>query len=653
MGLMMSNPAAPSAAAIFEQQLLEARILRRVNAAAAKLEPLHVLSVLCAEICKALSADSAAFGSLNSARDVIEIIAEYRTGGLSAIGVVLPLSGNNITPQVLEERRPIVIADVENEVHFGANREAAGRFGIRSMMIVPVLAGSDVVGTLGIDSLTLRSFTLADQNLAMSVVQAAIPALKQTHMIEALRNELIERHAVENALRSSQNRFMELVNNLEGIVFEGEIINQVSQLTFVSKRAEHILGYPIDWWFAEPQQHITPILPEDRALVRDGIIRSAKEQVTVDLEYRMVKADQSIIWVRTLAKVELVGESLFWRGLTTDITALKQQQLLEHDRNHALELIAQGADLPRILDAIADLLFKQFSLPCGITVYQNDQVFLLANVGIPETALAMLKQIKLGAETFEMRQALRQGKPYPFLLDENFLFEPDLRQVLQDQEFHHAVLFPMRLATGQVRGGMVFFSKTPFEFTHDPRVISSCDLAAIAIERQRLLASLEHQALHDILTGLPNRALYNAHLEQVIAQATRNGTRFALLHIDLNRFKQINDTHGHLVGDAVLVAVARTLEGTVRASDTVARLGGDEFCIIAPEISSVETAQILREKIRTSIAQIELEPRIKIAASIGFAVFPIDASTADTLYMVADRAMYQQKHIYSGSTALG
>ncbi len=649
----MTNPTSPSAAAIFEQQLLEARILRRVNAAAAKLEPLHVLNVLCAEICKALSADSAAFGNFNSARDAIEIIAEYRTSGLSAIGVVLPLSGNDITPKVFEERRPIVIADVENEVHFGANREAAGRFGIRSMMIVPVLAGSDVVGTLGIDSLTLRSFTPADQNLAMSVVQAAIPALKQTHMIEALRNELIERHAVENALRGSQNRFIELVNNLEGIVLEGEITNQVSHLTFVSKRAEHILGYPIDWWFAEPHRHLTPIFPEDRALVREGIIRSSREQIAVDLEYRMVKADQSIIWVRTLAKVEMVGERLFWRGLTTDITALKKQQLLEQDRNLALELIAQGADLPRILSAIADLLYRQFQLPCGVTVYQNDQVFLLANVAIPEVALPMLKQVKLGAEVLEMRQALRQGKPYSFSLDTNFLFAPELRQVLQAQELHHAVLFPMRLATGQVRGGMVFFSKTAFEFTLDPRVISSCDLAAIAIERQRLLASLEHQALHDILTGLPNRALYNAHLEQVIAQATRNGSRFALLHIDLNRFKQINDTHGHLVGDAVLVAVARALENTVRASDTVARLGGDEFCIIAPDISTSEDADVLREKIRIAIAQIELEPSIKIKAAIGFAIFPIDASTADTLYTVADRAMYQQKHAYSGSSALG
>jgi diguanylate cyclase (GGDEF)-like protein len=126
-----------------------------------------------------------------------------------------------------------------------------------------------------------------------------------------------------------------------------------------------------------------------------------------------------------------------------------------------------------------------------------------------------------------------------------------------------------------------------------------------------------------------------------------------LLHIDLNRFKQINDTHGHSLGDAVLVAVARALESAVRASDTVARLGGDEFCIIAPEINTTEAAYVLREKIKTAIDQIELEPNVKIQAAIGFAIFPKDASTADALYTVADRAMYQQKRIYSGSTALG
>jgi diguanylate cyclase (GGDEF)-like protein len=649
----MNHSVSPSAAAIFEQQLLEARILRRVNVAAATLEPLHVLNVLCAEICKALAADSAAFGNLSTNRDAIEIIAEYRTSGLSAVGVVLPLSGNDITPKVLEERRPMVIADVQSEIHFGANRAAANRFGIRSMMIVPVLAGRDVIGTLGVDSFTLRSFTPADQNLAMSVVQAAIPALKQTHMIEALRQELIERHQIENALRGSQNRFIDLVNNLEGIVFEGEIVDRVPQLTFVSKRAEHILGYPMDWWFTEPHWYSTPIHPDDRAFVLERMTRSAQQRIAVDLEYRMLRADQSIIWVRTLAKVEFSNKRLFWRGLTTDITALKKQQLFEIDRNHALELIAQGAELPSILDAIAVLLFRQFQVPCGVTVYQNDQVHLLASVAVPEATLPMLKEIKLGSEAFEMRQVLRQGKAYPFVLSENHLFELNLRQTLQNHQLHHAVLLPMRLATGQVRGGMVFFSKAPFEFATDPRITSSCDLAAIAIERHRLLASLEHQALHDILTGLPNRALYNAHLEQVIAQAKRNNSRFALLQIDLNHFKQTNDTHGHAFGDAVLVAVAQALENTVRASDLVARLGGDEFCIIAPDIDNSDDAHVLLEKIRLAIYQIQLDCPVKISAAVGFALFPTDASTADALYSAADKAMYQQKRIYSGNTALG
>ncbi len=648
----MTDLASPSAAAIFEQQLLEARILRRVNAAAAKFEPLHVLNVLCAEIAKALHADSAAFGQLNLARDAIEIIAEYRTSGSSAIGVLLPLAGNDITPQVLEQRRPVVIEDAQHNIEFGSNRQAAIRFGICSMLIVPIMAGKEVIGTLGVDSLTPRVFSPADQNLVMSVVQAAIPALKQTHMIEALRNELIERHSIEQALRGSQNRFIELVNNLEGMVFEGEMKNGISRLIFVSQRAEQILGYPLEWWFTEPDWQTKPVHPDDQALVLEKMSLGAKTGMAIDMEYRMIRADQSIIWVRTLAKVEVSGKNLYWRGLTTDITPLKQQQLLEQDRNLALELMSCGADLPQILSTIAQLLYRQFNLPCGITMYQNAATQLLAHVALPEKAVSMLQRIHLGDDALEMRQVLRLGKPFAFEIAKVFLFEPLLRQTLIEAGLDHAVLMPMRLATGEVRGGMVFFSANAFELAMDRRITSSCDLAAIAIERHRLLASLEHQALHDILTGLPNRSLYNAHLGQMIAQSSRNSSRFALLQIDLNRFKQINDTHGHSAGDAVLIAVARAIENSLRASDMAVRLGGDEFCIIAPEVSSRADAQVLQEKISIAIQSISLEPNISISAAIGYAIFPDDASNADTLYTAADQAMYRQKN-YAGNSARG
>ncbi len=648
----MSNPVSISAAAIFEQQLLEARILRRVNAAAAKFEPLHVLTVLCAEIAKALHADSAAFGRLDVTTQAIEMIAEYRTNGQSALGVILPLSGNLITPRVLEQRRPVVIEDVQNETEFGLNREAALRFGIKSMMIVPIFAGDEIMGTLGIDSLTLRLFSPADQNLAMSVVQAAIPALKQTRMIETLRNELIERNVTEQALRSSQHRFIDLVNNLEGIVFEGEIKNRIANLTFVSQRAESILGYPIDWWFSEPDWFSKPVHPDDRAMVISTMIRAAQQRIAVDVEYRMIRSDQTEIWVRTQAKVEQNDHHLFWRGLTTDITALKKQQLLEQDRNHALELMSQGAPLEEVLATIAQLLYRQFNLPCAVTAYQNAETHLLAEIAVPEKAMPLLQHIYFGADALEMRQVLRTGQPYAFEIATGFLFETALCNALIEADLHHAVLMPMRLPTGEVRGGMVFFSKTPFLFATEPRIISSCDLAAIAIERHRLLASLEHQALHDMLTGLPNRALYNAHLDLTIAQATRNSSRFAMLHIDLNRFKQINDTHGHAQGDATLIAVARAIESSIRASDVAVRLGGDEFCIIAQDIDNKHDAALLQEKIISAIQNIRLEPNIKISAAVGYAIFPDDATSADTLYSAADRAMYIQKR-YSGNVARG
>lgn len=643
----------PSAAAIFEQQLLEARILRRVNTAAAQLEPIHVLNVLCAEIAKALQADSAAFGRLIEHKAAIEIIAEYRTNGSSAIGILLPLSGNDITPKVLAERRPFVIQDVKNAIRFGDNREAALSFGIQSMLIVPVLAGDDVVGTLGVDSYTLRDFSPADQNLAMSLIQAAIPALKQTHMIEALRNELHERQKIESALRRSQTRFIDLVNNIEGMVFEGEIKNGVSKLTFVSQHSEQILGYPIDWWFQEPEWASKPVHPEDREIVLKGMQKSAEQKSAVDMEYRMLRADRSVVWVRTLAKVEDNGEYLFWRGLTTDITSLKKQQLLEQDRNRVLELMAQGAKLNTILDTVAELLFRQFGLACGITIYQDATVRLLSQVGIPEAALSWMEYIQLNENALEMRQTLRHGQPYAFLLGQSTIFPNELAEQLALHQLTHAVLLPMRLATGEVRGGMAFFSASPFDLANDPRITSSCDLAAIAIERDRLLASLEYQALHDILTGLPNRALYNSHLEKTIAHAERNSSRFALFSIDLNQFKQINDTFGHTSGDVALVAVARALEACVRASDVVARLGGDEFCIIAPDLKNHNDAILLLEKIQLAVQSIQLEPNIQVSASVGYSLYPDDATSSGMLYSLADRAMYRQKKHYEGSSARG
>jgi diguanylate cyclase (GGDEF)-like protein len=155
---------------------------------------------------------------------------------------------------------------------------------------------------------------------------------------------------------------------------------------------------------------------------------------------------------------------------------------------------------------------------------------------------------------------------------------------------------------------------------------------------------LEQVAHHDGLTGLPNRTLFNDRLQQAIALARRDSRSFALLYLDLNRFKQVNDTQGHAAGDELLMQVAARILQQVRESDTVARIGGDEFTVILHGTGKREEAEIVCRKI---VGAIEMPFRIdsnkqqaSIGVSIGIALYPADAQDAEALVKAADAAMY-------------
>jgi diguanylate cyclase (GGDEF)-like protein len=167
---------------------------------------------------------------------------------------------------------------------------------------------------------------------------------------------------------------------------------------------------------------------------------------------------------------------------------------------------------------------------------------------------------------------------------------------------------------------------------------------------ERYVNEIQHQALHDSLTGLPNRELFHDRLEQTIALARREAGTSAVLLIDLDRFKEINDTLGHQSGDILLEHVGRTLSAVVRESDTVARLGGDEFAVVAPR-TDVEGALLLADKLREELGRpsnvmgIDLE----IDASFGIALFPEHGTDADTLLRHADVALYISKDAHAPS----
>ena len=164
-------------------------------------------------------------------------------------------------------------------------------------------------------------------------------------------------------------------------------------------------------------------------------------------------------------------------------------------------------------------------------------------------------------------------------------------------------------------------------------------------ERKRVEQSIRHMAHHDALTGLPNRALFRDRLTHAMAQADRYHQILAVLFLDLDRFKAINDTLGHNVGDELLKLTAERLRSCIRDCDTVARLGGDEFTIIVDDIVEIQDAAVVAQKILDTISQpFNLHGHeVFISVSIGLTLYPNDDENADNLLRNADSAMYRAK----------
>ena len=186
------------------------------------------------------------------------------------------------------------------------------------------------------------------------------------------------------------------------------------------------------------------------------------------------------------------------------------------------------------------------------------------------------------------------------------------------------------------------------------------EIRARALIDHQLAAAFEQEegsrnaALHDHLTGLSNRVLFYDRLEHGIAQATRHGWMLAVMFLDLNEFKSINDTHGHEAGDAVLKAIALRLTHTTRHEDTVSRHGGDEFlCLIAPLHEQEHIAMIAAKILAAIRAPCDVSGRdgvvnLQVSGSIGISAFPKDGSSAAELIRRADNAMYVAKENKSG-----
>ena len=214
------------------------------------------------------------------------------------------------------------------------------------------------------------------------------------------------------------------------------------------------------------------------------------------------------------------------------------------------------------------------------------------------------------------------------------------------QRLRSAALVPVRGERG-VRGALCVFFEEAGGFREDSLkfIEAAATLLSTGLQRIDSEGRLAYLAQFDQLTGLPNRTLLTDRFSQMIGQAGRRGSALAMLFVDLDEFKMVNDTLGHAGGDALLKEVAARLQSTVRSGDTVARISGDEFAIVLADIARPEDAALVAQKIidRFSSAVQVHGKEVFVTASVGIAAFPGDGADAETLIRAADAAMYRAK----------
>jgi diguanylate cyclase (GGDEF)-like protein/PAS domain S-box-containing protein len=466
------------------------------------------------------------------------------------------------------------------------------------------------------DTLILILSSLEDEEIARLAVQNGaddylVKDQVDAHWLPRTLNYLIERKATRLALTLSEVRFRTMsdasplgifVSDVHGeCVYTNEAYHQISGLNL-----EQTLG--TNW--------STAIHPDDRQRVLVEWRAAAQGEASFKTEARFLRADGSVVWARLNAAAMLDGQRS--RGhvqIAEDITERKATEDALFEEKERAQVT---------LNSIGDAVLTT-NLPGNVT-YLNLVAETMTGwpwenaIGKPlsEVFKIINGKTRLAAPNPAQR-AIRENRTVGLAADSILVRRDGIESPIEDSSA------PIHNRDGQVAGAVIVF--------HD------------VSESQAMALKMAHLAQHDFLTGLPNRMLLTERLSRAIGQARRHSKRVALMFIDLDYFKHINDSLGHTVGDLLLQVVAERLKLCIRDTDTVCRQGGDEFVILLTEIEQTLDAAPVAEKLLASFAEPCLigGHELHVSLSIGIAIYPDDGQDADEVMKNADTAMYHAK----------
>jgi diguanylate cyclase (GGDEF)-like protein/PAS domain S-box-containing protein len=426
-------------------------------------------------------------------------------------------------------------------------------------------------------------------------------------ILEGTVIDITDRKLAENALRESEERYRLLVERMrEGLA---QADNE-GRLQFVNDRFCEMVGYEREELIGLPGERLLAY-PEDVAVMREktGLrLRHIADQY----EVRVRRKDGTVIWIEIggAPQVDAEGNVVGSIGVHNEVTERRMAEEALRDSEARYRLMAENS---------TDMISRTSSR--GILLYASDACRRL-----------------LGYEPSELVGRLFY----------DFIFEPDRDEVRHLSTLIHEsgpTTFAYRV---EKKDGSLVWFETTSRSVRDAITGEIREVVGVSrdvTERKQVEEHIEYQAYHDALTGLPNRRLFRDRLTVALAHARRLKHPLAVMFLDLDRFKVVNDTLGHSIGDEFLRAVAIRLQSALREEDSVARMGGDEFTVLLADLKTSNDAAKIAQKVLDTVAQpLQIDgTELFLTTSIGIALFPSDGDTAEALLANADHAMYRAK----------
>ena len=413
--------------------------------------------------------------------------------------------------------------------------------------------------------------------------------------------DITDRKNMESSLKEAEVNYRSIV---EGS-FMGIYIIQNGLFSYVNVQMAELFGYTQEEMLFKAVREI--ILPEDYELVEENIRKRIEGEIkSIEYQFRGIKKDKNLIYIKVLGSKILYRGSPAVIGTLIDITELKRND-----------------EKLRMAEKVFENTIE------GVVVTDADGSIQWVNPAF--TKITGYSQSEATGQNPRILKSERHKDS----------FYREMWNDLENKGQWQGEIWNRR-KNGETYPEWLTISAIKDETGKTVQYVSIFNDITERIQREE---RIKYQAYHDALTGLPNRALFHDRLSRALTHAHRNGEMVAVMMLDLDQFKRINDTLGHPVGDSLLQEVGKRLIKYLREGDTVSRLGGDEFAVILEDVQSIENVIKVAQKIlRKMETPVHINAHdLHISTSIGISLYPSDGQDVDTLLKYGDTAMYQAK----------